>query len=70
MNLLQENKSTARNTTYQKVYMHALEMFSYDKDKANAWWMSKCEELGGLAPYEMVKIGKGRKLIKLINRCL
>lgn len=58
-----------RNTTYARVYSAALDMFGNDKDKTNAWWLSKCEEFGGLAPYEMVKQGKARKLIKLINRC-
>lgn len=66
---MDENKSTPRNTTYAQVYSYALELFGYDKDKANAWWMAKQEELGGKAPYELVKEGKGRRLIKIIQRC-
>ncbi len=66
---MQENKCVPRNTTYSQVYNMALELFENDKDKTNSWWMNKCDEFGGLAPYEMVKHGKARKLIKLINRC-
>ncbi len=64
-----EYKTKPRNTTYSRVYSYALDMFDHDKDKCNSWWMSKSEELGGKAPYELVKEGKGRMLIKLINRC-
>lgn len=66
---MQENKCVPRNVTYAKVYSYALELFEYDKDKTNAWWMGKHEELGGKSPYEMVKEGKARKLINIINRC-
>jgi hypothetical protein len=58
-----------KNTTYEHAYCAALEMFAYDRDKTNAWWLRKSDEFGGLAPYEMIKNGQGRKLIKLINRC-
>lgn len=60
---------TSRLTTYARIYSAALDMFDHDKDKTNAWWLSKCEQLGNKAPYELVKEGKGRKLLKLINRC-
>ena len=67
--LTQEYRSVPRSLTYAKVYSFALELFGYDKDKTNSWWMTKCEELGDKSPYEMVKEGKGRKLLKLIHRC-
>lgn len=67
--LTEEYRSSSKATTYERVYKSALEMFDYDKDKTNAWWMNKQDELDGLAPYEMVKQGKGRKLLKLIERC-
>jgi uncharacterized protein (DUF2384 family) len=61
--------SSPKNTTYARVYSMALEIFKYDKDKTHAWWLSKNPVLDGKAPYEMVKEGKGRTLIKLFNRC-
>ncbi len=66
----QDYRSCPRRTTYEKVYSYALEMFEYDKDKTNAWWLSKCEALGDKAPYELVKEGKGAKLLTLIQRCI
>lgn len=68
--LIDENKRKPRNLTFQQVYDMALKMFNEDKDKTNSWWMSRCEEFENLSPYEMVKIGKGRKLVKLIERSL
>jgi hypothetical protein len=35
----------------------------------NAWWMTKNNEMDGLTPYEMVKNGKGRKLMRMLERC-
>lgn len=68
-NLIDESKSFPRNLTYKQVYNIALEMFQYNKDKTNSWWMTKTEELGGLSPYQMVKNGKGRQLIRLLEKC-
>ena len=65
----EEYKSSHKNLTYAKVYNYALEMFKYDKDKTNHWWLTKNELLDGRSPFEMVKMGKGRKLVKLIQRC-
>ena len=62
-------RSVPKNTTYEHVYNYALEMFCHDKDKCNAWWLGKNDLFDGKAPYELVKEGKGRKLIKLMNRC-
>lgn len=67
--ILQESKSVPRNLTYAQVYACALEFFNHDKDKTNHWWLNKHEELSGLSPYEMVKQGKGRKLVRLIEKC-
>lgn len=62
-----DNKSVPRNLTYAKVYHYALELFGFDKDKTNAWWMSQLEELG-MSPFEMVKLGKGRQIMRLIDK--
>lgn len=64
-----ERKSSPRNTTYQQVYKTAEEFFGYDKDKLNCWWMTRQDELGNKAPYELVKEGKGRMLIKMMEKC-
>ncbi|HMG16373.1 MAG TPA: hypothetical protein VK590_13040 [Saprospiraceae bacterium] len=64
-----DNKSNPKNLTYAKVYSYALELFDYDKDKTNSWWLTKQEELGGKAPFELVKEGKGRRLVRIIQRC-
>lgn len=55
--------------SYEKVYHYALQLFEFDKDKTNSWWMGKCEELDGLSPFEMVKEGRGIELMKIINKC-
>lgn len=62
-----DNKSVPRNLTYAKVYQYALELFGFDKDKTNSWWMSQLEELG-MSPFEMVKLGKGRQIMRLIDK--
>lgn len=62
--------TSPKNTTYSRVYSITLEIFDYDKDKAHKWWLAKNALLDGKAPYEMVKEGKGRRLIKLLNRCV
>jgi len=67
--LTQDYRKSPRNLTYSQIYSFALEIFGYDKDKTNAWWLTKCEELGGKAPHELIKEGKGRKLLRLIQRC-
>ena len=68
--VLNENKIYSKNLTYQKVYQYALELFGYDKDKTTAWWMGKCESLNNLSPFEMVREGRGRELMKMIERCM
>lgn len=67
--MLADNKKIPRNLTYARVYSFALELFQFDKDKTNVWWMSKRKELNDKSPFEMVKTGKGRLLMKYINRC-
>lgn len=67
--ILNESKSASRRTTYERVYSAALELFENDKNKLNFWWISKQLEFGNLAPYEMIKAGKGRKLLRIIERC-
>jgi len=69
MTIINESKKVPRNLTYAKVYNSALEMFGYDRDKANSWWMSRCEEFGGLSPYQMVKNGYGRRVMRLLEKC-
>jgi hypothetical protein len=64
-----DHKSSPKNPTYQQVRDIAYEFFQYDKDKLDAWWMTKQDELDNKAPYELVKEGKGRMLIKLLERC-
>ena len=55
---------------YDKIYHYALQLFGYDREKTNLWWMTKNEQLDGLSPFEMIKEGKGRQLMKLIIRCI
>jgi uncharacterized protein (DUF2384 family) len=65
-----DNKSNPKNITYSHAYSKALEVFQYDKDKTNSWWISKHNEFDGKSPYELVKEGNGRKLMKIMDRCL
>jgi len=61
---------SSKKTTYAKVYLTAFELFGFDKNKTNSWWMSPCEEFNNLSPFEMVREGKGRQLLKLMHKCL
>lgn len=67
---MQENKQVPRNLTYKKVYDYALEFFGYDKDKTLCWWMRKSKELGDKSPFEMVKEGNGRRLMRMMEKYL
>jgi uncharacterized protein (DUF2384 family) len=67
--IIKEYTQVPRNTTYEKVYNYVLDLFEQDKDKANSWWLGQQEELNGKAPYQMVKEGNGRKLIKILQKC-
>jgi hypothetical protein len=58
-----------RKLSYEFIYKAVLELFQYDKDKTNLWWMAKNPQLKGLSPFEVVKKGKGRRIMQLINRC-
>lgn len=64
-----EYLSSPRATIYERIYTSAMELFNHDKNKFNLWWLQRHEFLGGKAPYEMIKEGKGRKLLKIIERC-
>lgn len=62
-----DNKSHSRILTYEQCFNFILEFFNYDKDKAISWYMKKNPLLGDISPFEMIKIGKGRKLMKFIT---
>jgi len=64
-----EELSKPRNTTYEQVYNYALEIFRFDRQRLNSWWLKKSEQFDNLAPYEMVKIGKARKLMRILEKC-
>lgn len=68
--MIQDNKKVPRSLTYEKVYTFALEIFQYDRDKTNAWWMGAQSELDNKSPYQLVKEGKGRQLMKFMQRCM
>lgn len=61
--------TTAKNITYERVRETALQLFGYDKDKLNNWWLAPCNEFDGLSPYEVVKKGKGQRLMRYLERC-
>lgn len=66
---IRESSRNARNPTYEMVYTRALELFEQDRNKTNLWWITKQEILDNKAPYEMVKEGKARKLIRMMEKC-
>lgn len=68
--VLRDNKSHSKKLNYQKIYQYALEIFGYDKDKTNSWWLTKCKELDDRSPFEFVRDGRGRELMKMITRCI
>lgn len=63
------HRDNPKTLTYQQVFNHALEMFSYDKDKTLSWWMSPSEQLENKTPFQFVKEGKGRALVRIIEKC-
>ena len=64
------SKSNPKSVTYQKVYDVILEYFNGDKSKALAWYMAVNPALGGISPYEMIKKGRGAKLMKYLRSAL
>jgi len=67
--IFHENKRRPKTLTYERVYNKALEVFDDDRDKTNHWWMTKQKEFNDMSPYEMVKNGKGLRLLKILERC-
>jgi hypothetical protein len=65
--MIQTNKSNHKNITYDQAFKEILDYFNYDKDKAIAWYMAKNAALGDISPFEMIKLGKGQKLMKFIR---
>jgi len=63
------HRGIAKNLTYEQVFNHALEMFQFNKDKTLSWWMSPQQELGDKSPFQFVKEGNGRALVRIIERC-
>jgi hypothetical protein len=55
-----------KNLTYQKMINTLIEYFQGDKDKAMAFYMTRQQSLDNMSPYELVKHGKGERLMKLI----
>lgn len=68
--ITQENKRAPKNLTYEKAFNTILELFQYDKDKAMKWWMMPSIHLGNISPYQMVKMGRGAKLMKFIESAM
>lgn len=63
------SKSNPKSLTYDKVRQIALEIFNYDKDKLNIWWMAKNPHLDDRSPFEVVRDGQGRELVRYLERC-
>lgn len=63
-----ENRPRGRQLTYRIVYEVALEVFKQDKDKTNIWWMTQIKDFENRTPFEIVRSGDGRKLIKTMMR--
>jgi hypothetical protein len=59
-----------KTITYHQAFQEILEFFNGDKDKAIAWYTVKNPALGGVSPYEMIKEGRGAKLMKFIRSAL
>lgn len=58
-----------KKLTYEKIFNHALEIFQFDKDKTLAWWMTPQIELGNKSPFQYARDGKGRALVRIIEKC-
>ena len=62
--------STAKNITYANALEEIIEFFGYDKDKALSWYMTPNEQFENLTPYEMIKIGKGQKMMSFLRNIM
>ena len=67
--MIKESMRSPRTLTYEKLYKTALELFNYDTHKTNSWWITKQAELDGMAPYQMIKAGQARKLMRIMEKC-
>ena len=63
-------KAKADLDTFSKCWHLVLWRFSCDEDKANAWFLSKNDNLGEFSPMQMYQRGRVDKLLKFIKSCL
>ena len=54
--------------SYKEVLDKAMEAFGYDKDKALNWYMTKSPALGNKSPFEICKMGKTAKMIRVLEK--
>lgn len=68
MNTVKRERETRnKDVTYEKAFNLIVEFFNDDKDKAMKWYMTRNPLLGNIAPFEMIKQGRGRKLVQFIE---
>lgn len=65
-----ENRMGARPHGYEKILNHVIHVFNYDKEKAFKWWMTPNSNLEDKSPFQFVKDGKAREMMKILRKCL
>lgn len=63
-----ENLSVPKNIPYWKAFKEIMAFFDHDKDKALKFYMMPHPHFDDMFPFEMVKSGKGQKLMQFIRR--
>lgn len=57
----------SKRMTYEYAMKEILAYFNGDKNKAFYWWITPNPALGDISPFQMVKAGRGEKLMKFIR---
>lgn len=63
--VIAQRKEIARGL-YHKVFAH----FQGDKTKVEAWFREDNPMLGGVSPLRMIQLGRGEKLVKIVDQWL
>jgi uncharacterized protein (DUF2384 family) len=59
---------TSSSIKYEDVLKKIMKIFNNERDKAFNFYLSPVSELNNRSPYEMIKIGKGRYVMRLLDR--
>lgn len=65
-----ENRMGKRPHGYERILNHVVHIFNYDKEKAFKWWMTPNVNLEDKSPFQYVKDGRSKELMRILRKCL